>query len=217
MLGRLNNEYLLNQYVRVEDNNLAFLKANQNLIARGSQNALPQHNAATSTDAMRPVHTTHLNDQFQGSPLYMKSQVSKGLEICRKLGKPYFFITFTCNPFWNEIQCMLLPGQSWCDQPMLVTRVFNLKLQALLKRLCKGHIFNLDFKRYLPKSQEIVSDVEYFEMKNGRKTGWLIRVIEFQHRGLVDCTLTCCKYIALNLYSKRPTNHHKLVHSTCGL
>ncbi len=50
-----------------------------------------------------------------------------------KFGKPDLFITFTCNPKWKEITDTLLPGQIAKDRPELVTRIFNLKLDALLK------------------------------------------------------------------------------------
>jgi hypothetical protein len=51
----------------------------------------------------------------------------------RKFGKPNFFVTFTCNPKWKEITYAFLPRQTTKDRPELITRVFNLKLDALLK------------------------------------------------------------------------------------
>ncbi len=51
----------------------------------------------------------------------------------RKFGKSDLFVTFTCNPKWKEITDALLPGQTAKDHLDLVTRVFNLKLDALLK------------------------------------------------------------------------------------
>ena len=46
-----------------------------------------------------------------------------------------FFITATCNPKWEEITRHLLPGQNASDQPVLTARVFQKKLQALIKLL----------------------------------------------------------------------------------
>jgi hypothetical protein len=51
----------------------------------------------------------------------------------RKFGKPDLFVTFTCNPKWKEIKDALISGQTTKDRPDLVTYVFNLKLDALLK------------------------------------------------------------------------------------
>jgi hypothetical protein len=48
----------------------------------------------------------------------------------RKFGKPNLFVTFTCNPKWKEITDALFPRQTAKDRPDLVTRVFNLKLDA---------------------------------------------------------------------------------------
>ena len=55
-------------------------------------------------------------------------------------GKPDFFLTFTCNPYWEEIQRELLVGQNADDRPDLVSRVFKLKLEALLHDLRKNSI-----------------------------------------------------------------------------
>lgn len=52
-----------------------------------------------------------------------------------RLGRPTLFVTFTCNPGWEEIQP---PGD-----PAMTARVFKLKLQALLDELKKGTIFGL--------------------------------------------------------------------------
>src|SRR6266496_2368439 len=63
------------------------------------------------------------------------------MAICRHFGKLDFFITFTCNPAWREIQEALLPGQKAEDAPHIVTRVFHLKLKALLDDLLKHNVF----------------------------------------------------------------------------
>ena len=54
-------------------------------------------------------------------------------------GKPDLFITFTCNPRWEEITGALLDNQSPCDRPDLVACVFKLKLQAMLHDLYYRH------------------------------------------------------------------------------
>ena len=62
------------------------------------------------------------------------------MAICRYFGKPDLFITFTCNPMWQEIQDALLPGQKPEDAPHIVARVFHLKLRALLDDLLKHNV-----------------------------------------------------------------------------
>ena len=54
------------------------------------------------------------------------------MSIVQQFGKPDFFMTFKCNPRWQEITDTLFPGQTaehWQD---IVARVFKLKLEALL-------------------------------------------------------------------------------------
>jgi hypothetical protein len=50
---------------------------------------------------------------------------------------------FTCNPKWKEITNTLFPWQYAEDRPKLVTRVFNLKLDALLKDIKDGVLGNV--------------------------------------------------------------------------
>jgi hypothetical protein len=61
----------------------------------------------------------------------------------RKFGKSDLFVTFTCNPKWKEITDALLPGQTPKDYTELVTHIFNLKLDALLKDIKDGVIGNV--------------------------------------------------------------------------
>ncbi len=72
----------------------------------------------------------------------------------RKFGKPDFFVTFTCNPKWKEIIDTLLPWQSAKDHPELVTRVFNLKLDALLKDIKDSVLGNVIAKIWVIEFQK---------------------------------------------------------------
>ena len=53
-------------------------------------------------------------------------------------GKPDFFVTFTCNPRWQEVTDALFPGQTAENQQDIVARVFKLKLKSLLHDLFYG-------------------------------------------------------------------------------
>ena len=55
----------------------------------------------------------------------------------RKFGKPDLFITFKCNPLWDEITCSLLLNQKATDRPDLIVRVFRQKLRELLNDILK--------------------------------------------------------------------------------
>ena len=57
------------------------------------------------------------------------------IAVCRKFHKPDYFITFTCNPLWPEIQNELKPHQTASSRPDIVVRVFQLKLKGLIDDL----------------------------------------------------------------------------------
>jgi hypothetical protein len=66
-----------------------------------------------------------LSSSFQGD--------EHAMARVHKFGQPDLFVTFTCNPKWKEITDALLLGQIAKDRLELITRVFHLKLDALLK------------------------------------------------------------------------------------
>ncbi|TKR70682.1 hypothetical protein L596_022674 [Steinernema carpocapsae] len=80
------------------------------------------------------------------------------MAIVTEFGAPDLFITFTCNPKWPEIVSNLKPGQSPCDRPDLVVKVFQLKLKEFMDDILK---------------KQVLGKVKAF-----------VRVIEFQKRGL---------------------------------
>lgn len=69
---------------------------------------------------------TVLPSTYHGGPRYMKAREQDSLALVRELGKPTFFIKFTCNPEWQEFDECLEPGQKPEDCPDMVARVFNL-------------------------------------------------------------------------------------------
>jgi hypothetical protein len=71
-----------------------------------------------------------------------------------KFGKPNLFVTFTCNPKWKEVIDVFLPQQITKDRPKLVTHVFNLKLDALLKDIKDGVFGNVIAKIWVIEFQK---------------------------------------------------------------
>jgi hypothetical protein len=80
-----------------------------------------------------------LPSTVKGSVRFMQQQYQDSMAIVRHYGKPCLFVTFTCNPDWDEITTELLkdglncPMQTWRDRPDLVSRVFRMKLRELHK------------------------------------------------------------------------------------
>ena len=83
------------------------------------------------------------------------------MAIARFFRKVDLFITMTANPQWEEILRELLPGQTPYDRPDLVTRVFKLKLDALIHDITKKGVLGA--------------------------TNTYVYIIEFQKRGLLHC------------------------------
>jgi hypothetical protein len=54
--------------------------------------------------------------------------------------KPHIYLTMTFIPNWQEIQDMMVPGQTLQNQPDLVARVFRFKLESVKEMLTKTDI-----------------------------------------------------------------------------
>lgn len=82
-----------------------------------------------------------LPSTFVGSKRYMDQLYFDGMAISSVVGFPDFFITFTCNPNWPEITRELnkynLKPQ---DRPDVISRVFKIKFDELMKDLTKRHV-----------------------------------------------------------------------------
>ncbi|XP_043226099.1 uncharacterized protein LOC122383585 [Amphibalanus amphitrite] len=160
--GRLFQEYVCMAFARVETQRLLYLARNQaglraELYQR-LQDALPGDAERELAGGDRVGQRVILPASFTGGPRYYQRRYQDAMAIVRVYGRPTYFVTFTCNPNWPEIQAALLPGQDAQSRPDLVARVFHLKLKALLKELTTSGIF-------------------------GRCVSMLM-VVEFQKRGL---------------------------------
>lgn len=71
----------------------------------------------------------------------MHQQYLDSIGLYQRFGHPHLFITMTCNPNWREIQDNLRPGETALDRPELVSRVFKLKKQQLIRDLSTEMIF----------------------------------------------------------------------------
>ena len=76
-----------------------------------------------------------------GSPRWYNECYRNAMAIVRRYSKPDLFITFTCNPKWDEIQSALYPGESYKDRPDLCVQVFKMKADGMLKDLTEKCIF----------------------------------------------------------------------------
>jgi hypothetical protein len=74
----------------------------------------------------------------------MKARYADAMAMCRKLGNPHLFITFTINRDCPEMHRMCLPDQDWFHRADNFNRLYIDKekefLKDVLKRQCFGPV-----------------------------------------------------------------------------
>lgn len=140
--GRLFQEWVVDAAAAIEQNRLKWITENQTKLRAEEYSSLKA--AISENDELDPSNVgtlVVLPSSFAGSPRQMQGLYQDAMAIVRYFGKPDLFITMTCNPKWPEIQQNLFESQIASDRPDLVTRVFDLKLQALQDDIRKHKIF----------------------------------------------------------------------------
>ena len=131
IFGWLTNEYLVDMFSRDLETRLHYIQNNQQRIRREDSELMGLPDVEASDNIYLPA-------SFLGSNRWAQTQIADSLAIAASEGNPMFFVTMTCNAHWPEIQSMLQPGQDYTDIPMVVVRVFKMKLhlfQATLKKM----------------------------------------------------------------------------------
>lgn len=139
--GKLFQQYLVDGYVKSEQDKLDYDRFHQKELKCEKYKALKDHlDEKSNVEGKDLGRMIILPSSFKGSPRNMQQGYQDSMAMVRKYGKPDLFITFICNPNWDEIKRNLKPGHSAADEPDLVCRVFKLKLDKLLKDIVKNHI-----------------------------------------------------------------------------
>ncbi|XP_020963983.1 uncharacterized protein LOC110265361 [Arachis ipaensis] len=113
----------------------------------------------------------------------MYNNCKDAFAICRYAGYPSYFITITCNPDWTEIKdCVAAYSLKPSDRPDIISRIFKIKLDVLLKDLKDGSIF-------------------------GKPKG-IVYTVEFQKRGLPHCHILLFVQPAEKPRSSEDIDHH---------
>ncbi|XP_068990456.1 uncharacterized protein [Neodiprion pinetum] len=143
LLGRrLFQQWVVDNYVKIEKDRIEFIKENQRKIRAETYCGLVNYmNTAAQNANARFGRIIILPSSFSGSPRNMMQHYQDAMGIVRKFGKPDLFITMTCNPNWREIRENLLPGQQPSDRPDLTARVFDMKKKHLLDLIVRENFF----------------------------------------------------------------------------
>lgn len=135
--GRLFQQYVVTAYCSIEQSRLDYIRQKQNDIRNdymaGLYDAVSRGDRQGSDAGSRII----LPSSFTGGPRYMYSHYLDALALCREYGNPSFFITFTCNVKWPEIEDYMqeFPHITTADRPDIVDRVFERKIRDLIKFL----------------------------------------------------------------------------------
>nr|GEZ95854.1 DNA helicase [Tanacetum cinerariifolium] len=107
--GRLFQQYVVGVFCCIEQNRLDFIRKKQSDISGDYLSGLYDAILRGERDGYEVGGRIILPMSFTGGPRYMYTHYLDALAICRKLGNPQFFITFTCNVNWPEIKrlCMI--------------------------------------------------------------------------------------------------------------
>ncbi|XP_021974947.1 uncharacterized protein LOC110870055 [Helianthus annuus] len=163
--GRLLQQYIVDAYVCIEESRLDYYRMNQNVFRteflQGVHDAVQRGDTEGRDIGKRIV----LPSSFIGGPRYMYKHYQDALAICRVHGNPQYFITFTCNVKWPEIERYMarFPSLKAQDRPDIIARVFQLKVKSIMNFLKTNKPFG-----------DVATD---------------LYTIEFQKRGLPHCHL----------------------------
>ncbi|XP_076036406.1 uncharacterized protein LOC143022191 [Oratosquilla oratoria] len=125
--------FVIDCYVKAESNRLDYIRFNQHEIRKERSDIL-------KSDSAHKGQRVLLSKCFVGGPRYMKERQQDALTFVSRYGSPDFFITFTMNPKWKELT---LYGDTInvCNRPDIVSRVFKLKVDQLMRELLTDKIF----------------------------------------------------------------------------
>nr|XP_025606674.1 uncharacterized protein LOC112697631 [Arachis hypogaea] len=180
---RLFQQFLVDSYTMVEAERLQYHRFHQSKFHSHQLQGLHECLIQGETQAARTGKRVILPSSFVGGPRYMYNNCKDAFAICRYAGYPSYFITITCNSEWTEIKdCVAAYSLKPSDRPDIISRVFKIKLDVLLKDLKDGSIF-------------------------GKPKG-IVYTVEFQKRGLPHCHILLFVQPAEKPRSSVDIDHH---------
>ncbi|MBW0526853.1 hypothetical protein O181_066568 [Austropuccinia psidii MF-1] len=131
---RLLREFVVDLYICIERSRLNFIRINQPRLKVNLYQGVLE-----ALDNDLDLNGSHivLPSSLIGGPREMSQLFQDSMSLVREFGHPSLFITMTANPHWPEIVEQLVPGKTSADRPDIVTQVFYLKLQSMMRDLTK--------------------------------------------------------------------------------
>jgi len=138
---RLFQQFLVDCFTMMEADRLSWLRKNQSKLRVSKYKNLNDNQSNDDGESSKQGKRVVLPSTFTGGKRYMDQLYFDGMAISSSVGFPDLFITFTCNPNWPEIQRFVgSKNLKAHDRPDIITRVFKIKFDQLLKDLTKNHI-----------------------------------------------------------------------------
>ncbi|KAE9525651.1 hypothetical protein AGLY_014178 [Aphis glycines] len=101
--GKLFNQYAVDMYTKIESERLDYLRFNQAQLRSEEyihlQDAIMNNGDVNNNGRLKILPATYI-----GSPRHMHQYTQDVMSYVRKYGRPDLFITFTCNPQFEEIE-----------------------------------------------------------------------------------------------------------------
>jgi hypothetical protein len=141
--GRLFQQWLMGMYVKVESMRLDWysLPKHQKIIQAELCRGIVDTLKASQAHASEFGRLIVLPRNFNGGEYDVQAWFLHAMTLVQRFGMPDYFVTITCNPYWEEIGKELFLGQTLQDCPELVARVYRSKLHNLHDRLIKKKHF----------------------------------------------------------------------------
>ncbi|GFW34180.1 helitron_like_N domain-containing protein [Trichonephila clavipes] len=139
---QLFHQYIVDMYAKIETEQILYIRLNQTELR--SEQYIHLRDAIVNDGNVNPNELGRmaiLPSTFTGSPRHMHEYAQDAMTYVHAYGRPDLFVTFTCNPTWNEIKELLLVGQSSSDRHDITARVFKQKLKCFMDFIIKHHVF----------------------------------------------------------------------------
>ncbi|XP_057740312.1 uncharacterized protein LOC130957472 [Arachis stenosperma] len=209
---RLFQQFIVDAYSMIEASRLKYVYSKQKEfraeIYKGLKDAILNGETEASNIGKRII----LPATFTGGPRYMIQNYQDAMAICRSIGYPDLFITFTCNPQWEEIkryckETNLKPE----DRPDVICRLFKAKLEKLIKDIHKNRIFGV--------SKAVIYTIEFQKRGLPHAHILLFLAAEYKYPSPEDIDKIISAEIPDPLHDPNyyEAVKHFMVHGPCGL
>jgi hypothetical protein len=140
--GTLSSQAKVDARASTDENRLWYIIKNQSRLRVENLQGIADAVSRGCVDGSEMGKLTVLPASHTGGRRYMIQNYHDAMAICRVYGPPDFFTTFTCNSKWPEIEEGIFErGQKSTDRADIVVRVYNMKLEEMLRDIKKGDSF----------------------------------------------------------------------------